>query len=247
MAQDEAGAERGRPRTPRPAQAPTWLVAVGYALLGLALVSVLHGLRIVRVYSVPSSSMEQTVGVGNRILVSGLPYLGGGPARGDIVVFGHGDTWADDVKPPADTPWEASVRFFGDVTGIGTGNRTFTVKRVIGLPGDRVECCDSEGRVMVNGTGLVEPYVYRDWPFEPGTLDCEGPGTGMGSSSRCFPPLVVPDGKLLVLGDHRSNSADSVVRCRAMPGITEPCADWVEADQVVGRVFAKAWPPGPIG
>ena len=222
--------------------APTWLLLVGYLMVGLVVVSVLQGTRLVRVYNVPSGSMERTLGVGDRILVSGLPYLSAGPRRGDIVVFGHGDTWDDEAKPPTSDPLVAAARVFGDVTGIGTASRVHTVKRVIGLPGDTVECCDTQGRVLVNGVPLDEPYVWRDLPFTASEHACSTPAR----SARCFEPLQVPEGRLLVLGDHRSNSADSVVECRA-PRAPASCGRFVEASRVVGVVFAKAWPPGPVG
>lgn len=241
MAEDVfAGDEASPLRLRRPA--PTWLVLVGYLMLGLLVVSLLQGLRIVRVYNVPSGSMLQTLGVGDRILVSGLPYLGTGPQRGDIVVFGHGATWDDEFKPPTANPVEAAARVFGDITGIGTASRVHTVKRVIGLPGDTVACCDAQGRVTVNGVALDEPYLFEDFPFSPGRHDC----SSASRSARCFLPIRVPEGRLLVMGDHRSNSADSVAGCRGA-GADETCARLVDASRVVGRVFAKAWPPGPVG
>lgn len=241
MPQDAAGEVGPPPRRVR-RETPTWVVMVAYLLLGLLVVSVLQGFRIVRVYNVPSRSMEQTLGVGDRILVSGLPYLGGGPARGDIVVFGHGDTWEDEARPPASNPLLAAARVFGDLTGIGTSSRLHTVKRVIGLPGETVACCDADGRVTVDGVALEEPYIFEDFPFTPGSTDC----SSQERSARCFLPIRVPEGKLLVLGDHRSNSADSVAGCRSGSAV-EGCARLVDRARVVGRVFAKAWPPGPVG
>lgn len=218
-----------------------WLLMAAYLMLGLLVVSVLQGTRVVRVYNVPSRSMQQTLGVGDRILISGLPYLTRGPARGDVVVFSHGESWDDETLPPSANPVVTVARLFGDLTGIGLSSRVHTVKRVIGLPGDTVACCDAAGRVTVNGAPLDEPYRYRDLPFAPGTLDC----TTTPRSSRCFLPVRVPEGRLLVMGDHRSNSADSVVACRGA-GATADCARLVDERRVVGRVFAKAWPPGPI-
>ena len=230
--------------TPRRAlwEPPPWLAALGYGLVGLLVVSVLQGSGILRVYSVPSGSMQRTLAVGDRILISALPYLQGGPARGDIVVFAHGDTWEDEARPPASDPLVAAARTFGDLTGIGTSSRTFTVKRVIGVAGDTVACCDAEGRVTVDGVPLEEGYLHNDFPFTPGTHDC----TSSPRSARCFLPVRVPEGRLLVMGDHRSNSADSVAACRG-PVATDQCARLVDADRVSGRVFAKAWPPGPVG
>lgn len=82
------------------------------------------------------------------------------------------------------------------------------VKRVVGVGGQQVSCCDPEGRLIVDGTPIDEPYIYEDYEFVPGTLDCSS------GSERCFDPIDVPEGKLLVLGDHRSRSAASVYQCR---------------------------------
>lgn len=225
-----------RPRKP----APLWLVVIGNLVVALAIVSVVQAL-LVRVHNVSSGSMQQTLGVRDRVLSSQLPYLADTPQRGDIVIFGHGVTWDEPRREPEPDPLIAAVRLFGDITGIGISNKTYTVKRIIGLPGDTVGCCDAEGRVLVNGEPLDEPYVYRDLPFTAGGLDCASDPP----SARCFAPITVPEGHYLVLGDHRSNSADSVAGCR---GTTEPseCGQFVPAERITGKVVAKAWPPGPV-
>lgn len=228
---------------PGPAQAATprrrrrlpWFTEVLVALVAVALVQAF----VVKPFGVPSQSMEETLHIGDRILVNRLDHS---VARGDVVVFGHGETWQQAHLAPAQNPLERVVRWFGDLTGIGPSGTSYTVKRVIGLPGERVACCSSDGRVTVDDVPLDEPYVYEDLPFTPGTLDC----SSSPRSSRCFPEIRVPEENLLVLGDHRSQSADSVFGCRGAPDGPE-CARFVPESRVVGPVVLRFWPLTDFG
>ena len=205
------------------------------ALVAVALVQAF----LVKPFGVPSQSMEQTLHIGDRILVNRLDH---DIAHGDVVVFGHGNTWQEKQLPPADNVVTRAFRAFGDLTGIGPSNTAYTVKRVIGLPGQKVACCSTDGKVTVDGRPLDEPYIYEDLPFTAGTLDC----SSSPRSTRCFPEITVPSENLLVMGDHRSESADSVIGCR---GATEgpECARFVPEDRVVGPVVLRFWPLGDIG
>jgi len=205
------------------------------ALVAVALVQAF----LVKPFGVPSQSMEQTLHIGDRILVN---RLDDDIAHGDVVVFGHGNTWQEKQLPPADNVVTRALRAFGDLTGIGPSSTAYTVKRVIGLPGQTVACCSTDGKVTVDGRPLDETYIYEDLPFTPGTLDC----SSSPRSTRCFPAIRVPRENLLVLGDHRSESADSVIGCR---GATEgpECARFVPEDRVVGPVVLLFWPLNAIG
>jgi signal peptidase I len=205
------------------------------AIVAVALVQAF----VVKPFGVPSQSMENTLHIGDRILVN---RLDDGVGRGDVIVFGHGDTWQEQHIPPAENVLVRAVRTFGDLTGIGPSNTAYTVKRVIGLPGEKVACCSSDGRVTVDGTPQTEPYVYEDLPFTAGLLDC----SSSPRSTRCFPEITVPQDNYLVMGDHRSQSADSVIGCR---GATEgpECARLVPSGRVVGPVVLRFWPLGDIG
>lgn len=205
------------------------------ALVAVALVQAF----LVKPFGVPSQSMEQTLLVGDRILVNRLDH---DVARGDVVVFGHGATWQDRQLPAADNLVEQAIRAFGDLTGIGPSSTAYTVKRVIGLPGRQVACCSTDGRVTVDGRPLDEPYVHEDLPFTAGSLDC----SSSPRSSRCFPEITVPRENFLVLGDHRSQSADSVIGCRGAAQGPE-CARFVPGERVVGPVVLRFWPIEDMG
>ena len=105
-----------------------------------------------------------------------------------------------------------------------------------------VMCCDEDGRVVVDDKPLVEPYVYQDHAFRPPELTCDT----TPRSSRCFPEIRVPTDRLLVLGDHRSQSADSVVNCRGGT-VAEGCARFVPSNRVVGPVVFRIWPLETFG
>lgn len=205
------------------------------ALVAVALVQAF----LVKPFGVPSQSMEQTLHIGDRILVNRLAH---GVTHGDVVVFSHGNTWQEAKLPPADNVAMRAVRAFGDLTGIGPSNAAYTVKRVIGLPGQKVACCSTQGALTVDGQPLDEPYIYQDLQFTAGTLDC----SSSPRSTRCFPEITVPTDNLLVLGDHRSESADSVIGCRGASEGPE-CARFVPENRVVGPVVLRFWPFGDAG
>lgn len=205
------------------------------AVIAVALVQAF----LVKPFGVPSQSMEQTLQIGDRIIVN---RTDASVDRGDVVVFAHGATWQDARLPSPGNPLLAAVKKVGGVTGIGPSNTAYTVKRIIGMPGDRVECCDEQGQVLVNGEPLDEPYVHEDHTFRSPELTC----SSTPRSSRCFPEVVVPEERLLVLGDHRSQSADSVVNCRG--GVdADGCARFVPVGRVVGPVVFRIWPVGTFG
>ena len=210
-------------------------VEVILALVAVALVQAF----LVKPFGVPSQSMENTLQIGDRIVVNRLDHS---VSRGDVIVFGHGDTWAQTRRSPADGLVKKAVRLAGDLTGMGPSNTNYTVKRVIGLPGDKVSCCDPQGRVLVNGKALTEPYVFEDLVFTPGQMDCDT----TTRSPRCFGEIVVPGNSYLVMGDHRSQSADSVIACRGGPPASG-CARFVDRERIIGPVVFRLWPLSAIG
>jgi signal peptidase I len=179
-----------------------------------------------QVFSIPSASMENTLLPGDRILVNRLVYHLRGIDRGDIVVFSGDGSWGPPPPPASSDPVVRGWQDFTDFIGISAPGTDY-VKRVIGLPGDHVHCCDSEGRVTVNGVALNESsYLY--------------PGDVPNSDDTSY-SIVVPPGRLFVLGDHRSDSCDS--RCH----MTEGEDGTIPENEVVGRAFVIIWPPSRIG
>lgn len=220
-----------------------WPAGVSFALnvlVALLVVSLVQGF-VVKVFNVPSGSMEETLDVGDRILVNRLAYAGAEPEPGDVVVFRAAGDWEPAAAPTG--LLRRAAEFFGDLTGIGPSSHHYLVKRVIGTAGDTVECCDDAGGVLLEGEPLDEPYIHNDYPFEPGVQGC----ASEVRSLRCFGPLEVPEDSLLVLGDHRSNSADSVIGCRGRDPGDGACLRAVGEETVVGRVVLKIWPLGREG
>ncbi len=177
---------------------------------------------LVKPFSIPSGSMEDTLQIGDRVLVDKVTYRFRDVQRGDVIVFDGTNTFT----PPRDIPerdvFTGAVTWVGQSLGFMEPDSTDFIKRVIGVGGDRVTCCDADGLLLVNGMPLDEAeYLF------PGDIP----------SLQSF-DVIVPDGTLWVMGDHRSNSADS----RAHLG--DPGGGFVPVDRVVGRGMSVVWPVG---
>ncbi|AEW96804.1 signal peptidase I [Streptantibioticus cattleyicolor NRRL 8057 = DSM 46488] len=192
-------------------------------LIGIALViALVLKTFLVQAFVIPSGSMEQTIRIGDRVLVDKFtPWFGYQPQRGDVVVFQDPGHWLDgEPKPAPDPPVVKQVKAFFTFIGLlPAANEQDLIKRVIAVGGDHVRCCDAQGRVTVNGTSVNEPYI------DPGN-----------PPSRIPFDITVPPGRVWVMGDHRSDSADSRYH------MTEPGQGTVAVKQVVGRAFVIAWP-----
>ncbi|MEV4444395.1 MULTISPECIES: signal peptidase I [Streptomyces] len=187
----------GRSRFALVARAADWLPGgrITLTVLVCLLFLVLFSNFVVQPFEIPSSSMERGLRIGDRVLVNKLAYrFGAEPRRGDVVVF--------------------------DGTGY-FGNADY-VKRVVGVGGDRVVCCDKDGRLEVNGRSVDEStFLY--------------PGD---SPSDVSFDVVVPTGSLFLLGDHRSDSSDS------RDHLGSPGGGMIPVGDVIGRADWIAWPAG---
>jgi signal peptidase I len=182
---------------------------------------------LLQAFYIPSSSMETTLLIGDRVLVNKIVYTMRDPARGEVVVFRGTDAWAPEVREELSDSLVARVsRTAGDLVGFSQPGEKDFIKRVIGLPGDTVQCCDPDGRVLVNGKALDESAYLPAERNSP----LDAPPTPGQCGPRVFGPVVVPAGQIFVMGDNRAVSQDS--RCQGP----------VPIENVIGRAFAVAWP-----
>ena len=211
-----SASERSRPRI------PAWL-EFPLLIIGAFLVAFLVKTFLVQAFYIPSGSMEDTLQVGDRVLVNKVVYHLRPVERGDIIVFdGTGSFITGPIVEPERSPLEVIGRVLGEIVGLAPPRDTDFIKRVIGVGGDRVVCCDAAGLITVNGVPLDESaYLYRK-----------------NAPSRQPFDVLVPEGTLWLMGDHRSASADS----RSHMG--DPGGGFVPVDKVIGRAFAVVWPLG---
>jgi signal peptidase I len=199
---------------------------------------------VVQAFFIPSQSMENTLLVGDKVLVNKLVYDIRAPARGDIIVFDGGSSWCLANPSPcpatgaAGSPRSSSplaqlyhatlgrlFRSIAELFGSPPGQTDF-IKRVIAVPGDRVACCTG-GLVTVNGIPLHEASYLH-----PGNLPSQ-----YGFSD------VVPPGRLWVMGDFRSLSGDSRLHHDGYPGTyPAPGNGTIPENMVIGRAFVIVWP-----
>jgi signal peptidase I len=200
----------------------SWLREIGL-IVGVALVlSFLIKTFLFRAFFIPSTSMEETLEVDDRIFVNLLVPQPFALSRGDVVVFRDDLGWLPpNGSHPKQNWFQQTLTFVGLLPD---SSQQHLVKRVIGMGGDHVVCCDADGRISVNGQPLTEPYLAP------------------GSDNKRIPfDATVPAGKLWVMGDNRNHSADS------REHRDESSKGYVDAGSVEGKAAVIAWPLDRIG
>jgi signal peptidase I len=220
-------------------------------LVVLALLLTL-GLRyfVVQAFYIPSNSMERTLMVGDRVLVNKVPYIYRDPHRGEIVVFNGLDNFDEGVTITQPTnPIGKVLHKISSTIGLGAPDEKDYIKRVIGVAGDRVMCCDDSGRVVVTPasgkpSSLDEPYVFEN-DSSGIRYFCDAITKGSPADSKSCPPgavgILVPKGRLWVMGDHRADSADSRYH------VTDANHGTVPVSKVIGKAAAVVYPLGHWG
>lgn len=191
-------------------------------IVGAALIlSVLVRTFLIQAFYVPSASMEDTLQENDRIIVSKISMQFTDIDRSNVIVFHDPGGWLGEGFPnPYDNPVGRVLQAIGIVPS-NSGNDL--VKRVIGVANDKIECCDAQGRVTVNGVGIEETYLKPDSLTDQVTFS-----------------VLVPEGHVFVMGDNRGNSEDSRFHLDKNNGM-------VPLAEVIGRVAMRIWPIGRIG
>jgi signal peptidase I len=229
----------------RPAHRGKFLLEVPLLVAVAVVLSLIIKAFLVQAFYIPSGSMQQTLEISDRVLVNKLVYDFRDVRRGEIVVFNGEGSFSPDpdtvVATEPGNPVQRVVRAVGTLVGVATPGEKDFIKRVIGLPGDRVACCDA-GRVTVQAPGgqpvpLEEPYLYEN---DPPLTFCEAGGSE-GLCPAGAPGVLVPEGRLFVMGDHRNFSSDSRLH------LDDGQSGTVPTDKVIGRAFLVVWPLGRAG
>lgn len=245
-AEDEAAKDGGKGTKRAALRETAILVSIALVLYYVMLTFV------ARPYLIPSESMEPTLHgcsgcIGDRIMVDKVTYRFGSPGPGDVIVFKGPQSW--NVGYKSIRSHDASVRWLQNALsfiGFVPPDENDLVKRVVAVGGQTVECRANTG-LTVNGARLTEPYLDRaTMSADPAVYPCLG---------NEFGPVTVPQGRLWVMGDNRTHSADSRAHCTSVPADAmkgllctgEPVSGTVPVSNVVGKARFIVWPPSRWG
>jgi signal peptidase I len=180
---------------------------------------------LVQFFYIPSGSMENTLQVNDRVAVNKIPFISNSINRGDVVVFRDPDNWLPEPYTGDGNKYLAKVKDGLVAVGVlPNPAKQYLVKRVIGVAGDKVECCSKNEKLMINGVEIDEPYIFA----------------GNSASETKF-NVTVPEGKVWVMGDHRGASSDSRFHQDDINN------GMVPTSKVTGRVIGIIWPIKNLG
>lgn len=184
---------------------------------------------LIQAFYIPSTSMNPTLHVGDRVLVEKVSYRVDAPQRGDVVVFARSV-----FGEPPDVPWYTDgLNFLRELLGLPTGEEKDYIKRIVAVGGDTIRYSGEPRRLVVNGEPIDQGYIHHGRDMASPTLtrvDCERLEMDADAGG-----CLVPAGRVFVMGDNREHSEDS--------RLIGP----IEVDKIVGRAFVIVWPPGDMG
>lgn len=187
------------------------------------LISFLVKTFLIRPFWIPSESMNDTLQVDDRIIVSLLTPRLVPIDHGDVLVFEDPGGWLPEPETEPETGIGGVIDGFLTFVGLAPeDDHGYLIKRVIGLPGDTVRCCNDFGQLLINGVPIDEPYLHLDQDGQP-------------ASSTAF-EVTVPEGHLWMMGDNRNHSGDSRAH------MDSPTGGFVPISSVVGRAIVISWP-----
>ena len=188
-------------------------------------VSIVIKTFLVQFFFIPTGSMENTLQVNDRVAVNKVPFIGKSINRGDVVVFRDPDNWLPEPYVADQNKYLAIVKdAFVAVGVLPNPTKQYLVKRVIGVAGDKVQCCSKDNKLMINGVEIDEPYIFA----------------GNIASDTKF-NVTVPAGKVWVMGDHRGASADSRFHQDDINN------GMVPTSKITGKVVGVIWPLKNLG
>jgi len=222
---EEVAAERDREPKGRSSSVMGYVTELPILVLVAFGIAIIIKTFLVQAFFIPSASMVPTLQIGDRVLVEKVSYALGDPQRREVVVFAKSVFGG---KLP-DLPWYEDVRNFGrELLGLPSASEEDYIKRIVAVAGDTIRYAGTPRQLWVNGEEVAEPYLQQRDRSSPVVTKAECKRLDMAvAEDGC----LVPDEKIFVMGDNRSNSEDS--------RIIGP----IKQEKIVGHAFVVIWPP----